>query len=79
MGPRIVIFPAVFRGSSSVDTVRPAAASDLSSTMKTTQLSRRDLLSCTDPLQGILGMKDTSRLLCTSVHLCADAKLFGQV
>lgn len=39
MGPRIAIFPAVFRGTSSVDTVRPATASDLPRTMKTTQLS----------------------------------------
>lgn len=36
--------------------------------------SSRDLLSCTDPLQGSLGMGDTSSFLWTSAHLCADAK-----
>lgn len=41
--------------------------------------SRRDLLSVQILCREFLGMKDTSRLLCTSVHLCADARLFDQV
>lgn len=79
-GPQTAVFPAVLRDISSEDTVRPVT--DLSSPMKTINWK----FSCGPGWKqqgpavlhrssaGSLGMGDTSSFLCTSAHLCADAK-----